>query len=135
MIRGKSSLMKNASLKKLSRRLARLSSASAKQAPSPPPSKPDKKIRKKTKKKRRRKRNRVPSFSHKKTKKSSTYIGVSWYKSANAWKAQIHSQGTDFYLGRFETEVEAALAYDAKCLEIRGKKAKLNFSTIPGSSA
>ena len=60
-------------------------------------------------------------------RKTSSYIGVSWYRAAHSWKAQIHHMGVDYYLGRFTNEKAAALAYDEKCIEFRGKNAILNF--------
>ncbi len=60
-------------------------------------------------------------------RKTSSYIGVSWYRAAHSWKAQIHHMGVDYYLGRFTNEKAAALAYDEKCIEFRGKNAIVNF--------
>jgi hypothetical protein len=60
----------------------------------------------------------------------SRYIGVSFKKNKNRWQANIKckdiNKGNTFYIGTFETEVEAALAYNEIAQEIFGWKAKLN---------
>jgi hypothetical protein len=43
---------------------------------------------------------------------SSKYKGVSWDKKQNNWRAQICSNYKKIYLGNFETELEAASAYN-----------------------
>lgn len=43
------------------------------------------------------------------------------------WVAQISHSGTTRRLGRFETAEEAALAFDAAAIELRGQAAELNF--------
>tara|TARA_B100000405_G_C16528951_1_gene353975 strand:- start:150 stop:290 length:141 start_codon:yes stop_codon:yes gene_type:complete len=42
------------------------------------------------------------------------------------WKAQIYN-GRDIHLGFHTCEINAALAYDRKCRELRGKTAVTNF--------
>ena len=44
-------------------------------------------------------------------KSSSEYVGVSWNKKANKWKAAIHINGKQKYLGYFTCELKAAYAY------------------------
>ena len=44
-------------------------------------------------------------------KSSSEYVGVSWRKNNNKWKAQIHINGKLKYLGLFACELKAAKAY------------------------
>mmetsp|Transcript_14980 Transcript_14980/g.26226 ORF Transcript_14980/g.26226 Transcript_14980/m.26226 type:complete len:244 (-) Transcript_14980:5795-6526(-) len=59
---------------------------------------------------------------------TSKYRGVSWFKANKVWKAQITIHGKYKYLGYFDREEEAAIAYDLKALETHGaKSAKLNF--------
>jgi hypothetical protein len=55
---------------------------------------------------------------------SSIYRGV--YKSGNKWIAQIHFNKKYHYLGMFNSEVEAAIAYNNKALELHGSDAQLN---------
>jgi hypothetical protein len=52
---------------------------------------------------------------------------VSWNKSDQKWRVGIFHQGKKVGLGRFDDEVEAAEAYDAKARELKGDGAKLNF--------
>jgi group I intron endonuclease len=58
---------------------------------------------------------------------SSRYVGVSYDKKNKKWAASIQWNGKRLHLGRFNTELEAALAYNAKALELYGSRAKLNI--------
>lgn len=49
------------------------------------------------------------------------------YKCGKRWKAQLQSQGVQFYLGTFDTEEEAAKAYDRKARDEKGEKGQTNF--------
>jgi len=49
------------------------------------------------------------------------------YKCGKRWKAQLQSQGVQFYLGTYDSELEAAKAYDRKALEEKGDRALTNF--------
>jgi hypothetical protein len=53
---------------------------------------------------------------------SSQYIGV-WHTDSGRWRAQIGNK----HLGTFDTEIEAAHAYDRRCMD-RGEFAVLNFA-------
>lgn len=55
------------------------------------------------------------------------YKGVSWHRQARKWVVHIGSNGKRFYLGLFESEEEAARAYDVKCRELHGEFARPNF--------
>lgn len=55
---------------------------------------------------------------------SSKYIGISLEK--NRWRAKIIFQKQKIEIGSFETEKEAALAYNRKAIELYGDKAKVN---------
>jgi hypothetical protein len=57
---------------------------------------------------------------------SSRYRGVSWNEQKQIWKAAIQVQKEKKYLGRFEYEEDAALAYNAKALELKGPNASIN---------
>lgn len=57
---------------------------------------------------------------------SSKYHSVSWDEKNKKWYAYIHHNGKMKNLGRFDTELEAALAYNKAALELKGDKAKLN---------
>jgi len=61
--------------------------------------------------------------------KISQYVGVAkGYKGK--WDAGITHQGVFYRLGSFKIEIEAALAYDKKALELYGENAKLNFPKL-----
>jgi hypothetical protein len=66
-----------------------------------------------------------------KRKSNRKYIGVqkvTWDRiKKDLWRAIITSNKKRYYLGCFESEEEAARAFDRKCIELRGKEAKTNF--------
>lgn len=49
--------------------------------------------------------------SSKDTKGKSIFIGVSWCKVMNKWRAQIYINGKVKYLGSFLNEIEASITY------------------------
>ena len=59
---------------------------------------------------------------------SSQYRGVAWYKQTKRWKASIQSQGKSIALGYFDSEIDAARAYDEAAKKYHGEFARLNFS-------
>ncbi|MBW8040358.1 MAG: hypothetical protein FVQ85_10195 [Planctomycetes bacterium] len=63
---------------------------------------------------------------------SSKYKGVSWEKKRKEWRARITFKGRVVHLGRFDTEKEAAMAYDDKAREFFGEFAWLNFPASAG---
>lgn len=58
-------------------------------------------------------------------KLTSKYKGVG--KKGNKWRARIKINGKEIHLGEFNTEDEAAKAYDAKAKELFKEFANLNF--------
>jgi hypothetical protein len=57
---------------------------------------------------------------------SSQFKGVCWYKRDKKWVASIEYKEKQYYLGRFNSEINAALAYNKKAKEFFGEFAKLN---------
>lgn len=67
------------------------------------------------------------------TRGSSRYKGVHFEKSpkrAKRWSAQISVHNERIHLGRFYTEVEAAIAYDEAARRLRGEFALVNFPDL-----
>lgn len=60
-------------------------------------------------------------------KTTSKYKGVSWYGAENRWQAYITTDEKQIGLGHFDTELEAAKAYNNKALELFGEFACLNI--------
>ncbi len=60
---------------------------------------------------------------------SSRYKGVCWHKVKKKWTVSIYKGGKRTYLGYYDDEIEAALAYDRKATELFGEFAYLNFKT------
>ena len=44
-------------------------------------------------------------------KSTSNYTGVSWDKNKNKWQSQIKKEGKTIFLGRFNSELDASIAY------------------------
>jgi hypothetical protein len=65
------------------------------------------------------------------SKRTSIYKGVSFYQKKKGlnkkWRAVITAHKQTYNLGYFQTEIEAAQAYDKKAKELHGEFAKLNF--------
>lgn len=66
---------------------------------------------------------------------TSQYKGVSWKRRNGKWQAAAVLAGRTKYLGLFESEVDAAKAYDAFALEAYGYGAYLNFPTFDTSDS
>lgn len=61
---------------------------------------------------------------------SSVFLGVSWINREKRWCAQIKKDNIVRHIGYFESEIEAAKAYDKHALEIHGEFANLNFNGL-----
>lgn len=60
---------------------------------------------------------------------TSQYKGV-WFDAVKGfWKASIRLDGKRYYIGQFESEIAAAIAYDKLAIEIQGEFAKPNILT------
>ena len=70
---------------------------------------------------------RQNNYNSRTTTGSSPYKGVSYDKAARKYRATINHRGQHHHLGLFETEIEAARAYDRKASQLFGDFAYLNF--------
>lgn len=71
------------------------------------------------------------AFNRRPNRKSkSKYKGLSFRKYNKQWEVQIIFNGKSNYLGRFDDEIEAALAYDRKAEQLFGEFAYLNFHQL-----
>jgi hypothetical protein len=61
---------------------------------------------------------------------ASGYKGVHWEKRRNKWMAQIKAKSKCFYLGLYNTRIEAAWAYNQAALKHFGEFAVLNVLLI-----
>lgn len=57
---------------------------------------------------------------------TSKYKGVSWDKDRKKWLARIYHLGKTYHIGRYNTENDAAIAYNNKARELFGEYARLN---------
>ena len=61
---------------------------------------------------------------------SSRYKGVSWHKAKKKYDARIEVDGKRYSLGCFHDEIEAAVVYDIKAMELFGEFAYFNFPKL-----
>jgi len=57
---------------------------------------------------------------------TSKYKGVCWARNKNKWLARIYKDGKNRFLGHFESEIDAAIAYNEAAKELFGEYARLN---------
>lgn len=57
---------------------------------------------------------------------SSKFKGVSWHKNIRKWMAKIRCGDNQMHLGYFDSESDAALAYNKMASEIQGDFARIN---------
>lgn len=70
--------------------------------------------------------------SVKRTKLSSKFKGVDWYKAYKKWRVRITFEKKPMHIGLYNDEVKAAQAYDKKAIELFGEFANLNFPVRDG---
>ena len=71
--------------------------------------------------------NRKKQKTYNKSQTSSKYKGVGWRKSHTKWVSYITINYKQISLGYFDSEIEAAKAYDEAALKYFGEFATLNF--------
>lgn len=69
----------------------------------------------------------IQNRHYKQPNTSSIYKGVRFHKQAGKWVARITSNGTEYHLGCFAEEIEAAKSYDKAAIEHHKEFASLNF--------
>lgn len=65
-------------------------------------------------------------MSYQKTKGSSRYRGVGWFKPHGKWRARAKLDGKEFHGGYFDSEEEAALAYNKIAIQLGFSPSALN---------
>lgn len=66
-------------------------------------------------------------FNQQKMSGASSYeLGVDWLKAAKKWRARIRFNGCEKHLGLYNTEIEAARAYNEAAKELFGEFANPN---------
>ena len=58
---------------------------------------------------------------------SSQYRGVHWNKLQQKWISRARHNGAERLIGKFDSEKAAAIAFDKKCIELRGLNAETNL--------
>jgi|SRR3989304_10592370 len=63
----------------------------------------------------------------KKTGNIGKFKGVHWNEERKKWKVEIKKKEKRIFLGRFDNQYEAAIAYDQAAIKYFGNFARLNF--------
>jgi len=63
-------------------------------------------------------------------KSSSKYLGALWCSDRSMWRSQIRYKGGLINIGQFKTEIDSALAYARKHIELYGKGANPSLSKL-----
>ena len=58
---------------------------------------------------------------------TSPYLGVNWHTASNKWRAQIKTKGRKPHIGLFDSEIEAAKAYDTEARKYFKEYSNPNF--------
>lgn len=61
------------------------------------------------------------NVSKKVVNKTSKYVGVCWHKGKRKWDANICIKGKDIFIGRFDDEYQASLAYQSELEKLKSK--------------
>jgi hypothetical protein len=56
-----------------------------------------------------------------KRSKSSSFTGVSWNKKKNIWEVNVWDGSKKYFVGYFDSEIDAALSYNKKAIELNVK--------------
>lgn len=67
--------------------------------------------------------------TNKKAGFTSKYKGVSWSNQSKKWKCGICVNAKQIHIGYFDSEIDAANAYDLAAIKYFGNHCKLNFET------
>jgi hypothetical protein len=67
------------------------------------------------------------NMANRKSTGASKYLGVSFHKATNKFRANIRYDKKRYYLGNFKTEIEAAKAYNMAAINFHKEFANLNI--------